>query len=93
MENKSYYFYVLLCKDNTYYGGYTTDLKRRLDEHNSGSGAKYTHPAKRRPAQMVHAEVFSTRSEAMKAEFAFKRLLRKQKESYLVSENQKNVLL
>lgn len=78
-----HYFYVLHCKDDTFYGGYTTDLARRLKEHNSGKGAKYTHPASRRPAQMIHAEVFTTRSEATKAEAAFKKLPRKQKLVYL----------
>ena len=43
MENKkSHYFYVLLCQDGSFYGGYTTEPERRLTEHNSGTGAKYT---------------------------------------------------
>ncbi|MFW8054149.1 GIY-YIG nuclease family protein [Vagococcus fluvialis] len=84
VENKEHYFYVLHCKDNTFYAGYTIDLDRRLEEHNSGTGAKYTKLAKRRPAKMIHHEVFTTRSEAMKAEYAFKQLTRKQKENYLL---------
>lgn len=83
MECKVHYFYVLLCKDDTFYGGYTTDLARRLNEHNQGIGAKYTKLSKRRPLQMIHAECFSTRSEAQKAEYAFKQLTRRQKETYL----------
>ena len=83
MESKVHYFYVLLCKDSTFYGGYTTDLARRLNEHNQGIGAKYTKLAKRRPLQMIHAESFTTRSEAQKAEYAFKQLTRRQKEIYL----------
>ena len=78
-----HYFYVLFCKDQTFYGGYTTDLSRRLGEHNNGTGAKYTRLQKRRPVKMIHAEVFSSRSEATKAEAAFKKLTRKQKERYL----------
>ena len=83
MESKIHYFYVLLCKDGTFYGGYTMDLARRLNEHNQGIGAKYTKLAKRRPLQMIHAECFATRSEAQKAEYAFKQLTRSQKECYL----------
>ncbi len=83
MESKVHYFYVLLCKDDTFYGGYTTNLARRLNEHNQGIGAKYTKLAKRRPLQMIHAECFATRSEAQKAEYAFKQLTRSQKETYL----------
>ena len=60
-----------------------TDLSRRLEEHNNGTGAKYTRLQKRRPVKMIHAEVFSSRSEATKAEAAFKKLTRKQKERYL----------
>ncbi|MGO3603544.1 MAG: GIY-YIG nuclease family protein [Enterococcus malodoratus] len=86
------FFYVLLCNDHSFYGGYTTDLARRLTEHNEGTGAKYTHPQSRRPVQMIHAEKFSTRSEATKAESAFKKLPRKQKERYLAENQAKNVL-
>ncbi len=91
METTKHYFYVLLCKDDSYYGGYTTDLSRRLKEHNAGIGAKYTHPKSRRPLQMIHAEAFATRSQATKAEYAFKQLSRSQKESYLKQAVVKNV--
>lgn len=87
-----HYFYVLLCHDQSFYGGYTTELTRRLAEHNAGTGAKYTHPQSRRPVQMIHAEKFGTRSEATKAEAAFKKLSRKQKERYLLEHRTINVL-
>lgn len=79
----SFYFYVLYCKDNTLYAGYTTDLNRRVEEHNSGKGAKYTRVAKRRPAKLIYSESFSSKSDAMKAEYAFKQLNRKAKELYI----------
>lgn len=82
-EAQTSYFYVLHCKDGTLYGGYTTDLDRRLKEHNEGVGAKYTRPQRRRPLAMIYAEAYETRSEATKAEAAFKKLARKQKNSYL----------
>lgn len=91
MANK-HYFYVLHCKDNSFYGGYTTDLERRLKEHNEGIGAKYTRLASRRPLKMIHAEAFETRSEATKAEAAFKKLSRLQKERYLKSSDNQNVI-
>lgn len=81
-ENYSY-FYVLWCNDNTLYGGYTTNLIRREEEHNSGTGAKYTRPKTRRPLQMIYAETFKTKPEAMSAEYAFKQLTRAKKEQYL----------
>lgn len=77
------YFYVLYCKDRSLYAGYTTDLKRREEEHNSGNGAKYTRPKSRRPLKMIYAESYQTRSAATKAEAAFKKLTRPKKEKYL----------
>ena len=65
-NNKSHYFYVLLCAHNTFYGGYTTDPVRRLAEHNDGIGAKYTRIRSRRPMKMIYTEAFTTRSEAMR---------------------------
>lgn len=82
-EKKASYFYVLSCKDGTLYGGYTTDLDRRLKEHNTGTGAKYTRPIYRRPVRMIYAEKYASRSAATKAEAAFKKLTRKNKENYL----------
>lgn len=84
MEKKTIsYFYVLHCNDGTFYGGYTTELERREKEHNDGVGAKYTKPARRRPVRMIYAEAFRTRSGATKAEYAFKKQTRKEKERYL----------
>ncbi|MDN6625636.1 MAG: GIY-YIG nuclease family protein [Pisciglobus halotolerans] len=80
---KTSYFYVLYCDDNTFYGGYTTNLARRVEEHNQGIGAKYTRPQSRRPVVMIYAEAFNTRSEATKAEYAFKKQTREKKQTYL----------
>lgn len=81
MDN--YFFYVLHCKDGTLYAGYTTDLEKRLATHNAGKGAKYTQPTKRRPARLIYAEQWDTKSLAMRAEARFKQLTRTQKEHYL----------
>lgn len=83
MEKIISYFYVLYCKDESFYGGYTTDLIRREKEHNTGEGAKYTKPFMRRPVKMIYAEAFETRSKATKAEYAFKKQSRKKKEEFL----------
>ena len=88
-EAQTSYFYVLHCKDGTLYGGYTTDLKRRLKEHNDGVGAKYTRPRRRRPLSMIYAEAYETRSEATKAEAAFKKLTRRYKNRYLKEQGVK----
>ncbi len=85
MESVSY-FYVLYCQDGSLYGGYTTDLERRELEHNQGIGAKYTKPQTRRPVKMIYAEGYYSRSEATKAEYAFKKQTRKNKLTYLTNQ-------
>ena len=71
--------YVLQCSDGTYYTGVTTDMERRLAEHNTSKrGAKYTKA--RRPVKVVYLSEYESRSSAQKAEYSFKQLTRKQKE-------------
>jgi len=70
--------YVVLCSDGSLYCGVTTDVIRRVGEHNSSSrGAKYTRS--RRPVSLVYQEHHSTRSTAQSAESRFKRLSRAKK--------------
>ncbi|VDG30668.1 hypothetical protein [Lactobacillus sp. CBA3605] [Lactiplantibacillus mudanjiangensis] len=89
MASKPYYFYVLLCADQTLYGGFTDDLDRRLATHNAGKGAKYTRPASRRPLKMIYHETFDNKSAALKAEYAFKHQPRKAKLQYLAAHDVK----
>jgi len=73
-----YFLYVLRCRDKTLCTGITTELARRVREHNAGKrGAKYTRP--RRPVRLVYARKFRTRSAALKAEFHLKTLSRAEK--------------
>ena len=70
--------YMLRCSDNTLYTGVTTDIKRRVDEHNSSSlGAKYT--KNRRPVELVYEERMDGKILAMKREYAIKQLSRSEK--------------
>jgi len=75
--------YVLLCNDNSFYCGITTNLERRLKQHNGEikGGAKYTRS--RRPCQIIYTKKAMNRSIASKEEYAFKKLNRKQKEIFL----------
>jgi len=80
-----YFVYILQCSDNTLYTGITTDLPRRLEEHNSSDkGAKYTKI--RRPVTLVYDEVCQDRSSASKREYAIKHLSRKKKLELLHKE-------
>ena len=69
---------MLECSDGTLYTGITTELERRLDEHNnSPKGAKYTRA--RRPVTLVYSEELENRSAAAKREFAIKKMSKKEK--------------
>ena len=73
-----YHLYLLKCNDNTLYAGITTDLARRVQEHNSSAlGARYTKA--RRPVELVYSKKFKDRSSATKAEIALKKLSHTQK--------------
>jgi len=73
-----YYLYILQCADSTLYTGITTDLARRVAEHNTSlKGAKYTRV--RRPVRLVYNEVYSDRSTASKREYKIKKMSREEK--------------
>ena len=76
-----HHVYVLECSDGSLYTGYTTDLERRVAEHDAGEGAKYTRG--RTPVELVHAESFDSRSAAMRREYEIKGLSRAEKERLL----------
>jgi putative endonuclease len=78
MENNTHFLYILECKDGSYYTGYTNDLEKRFKKHEEGKGAKYTRG--RGPLKLVFQQAFPTKQEAMRMEFAVKKLNRAQKE-------------
>jgi|TARA_B100001063_G_scaffold232613_1_gene247921 putative endonuclease len=74
----SYFVYILKCSDGSLYTGITTDITKRLDEHNnSEKGAKYTKA--RRPVKLIYQESSENRSTASKREYAIKKLTRVKK--------------
>lgn len=77
------YTYIIKCADNTLYTGWTTNLKKRIDCHNSGKGAKYTRT--RIPVTLVYYEEFGTKQEAMRREYQIKQLSRQEKETLIAS--------
>lgn len=86
-----WYVYMLRCADKTLYTGVTTNLERRVIEHNGlnaaagARGAKYTKA--RRPVELVYQEVVAGRGEAQKREAALRRLSRVKKESLILDKN------
>lgn len=71
------YTYIVKCKDDTLYCGWTNDLEKRIKSHNAGTGAKYTKA--RRPVELVYYEAFETKEDAMRREYAIKQLTRAEK--------------
>ncbi len=76
-----HFVYIVECSDGTLYTGYTVDIERRVDEHNSGVGAKYTRG--RTPVKLIYKESFSSRSDAQKREYEIKQLPRSKKEELI----------
>lgn len=78
-KHRSYYVYVLLCDDGSYYTGYTSNPTVRLIEHVKGHGARYT--KMRRPNSIVYVEKLKTRRAAMRREREIKALTHEEKRS------------
>lgn len=76
--NMIHYVYIVKCSDNTLYTGYSLNIDKRVEDHNKNKcGAKYCKT--RRPVTLVYFEEYSTKSEALKREYAIKQMTRQQK--------------
>lgn len=73
--------YMVRCSDGSLYTGITNDLEARIEQHNSGKGAKYTRS--RRPVELVWFERKRNESYARKSEAAIKKFDRQQKEKLI----------
>jgi putative endonuclease len=69
---QDWFVYVLICADGTLYTGISTDVARRVEEHNAGAplGARYTRA--RRPVALVYQESVASRGEAQRRELEIK---------------------
>jgi putative endonuclease len=78
IKSKKYFVYIVECADGTLYTGITTDLNRRVEEHNASPvGAKYT--SARRPVSLVYSKKYKDRSSASMEEARIKKLTKKEK--------------
>lgn len=86
------YVYILICRDNTLYTGWTVDLVKRIKTHNTGKASKYTRS--RLPAKLIYFEEFDNKIDAQKREYAIKQLTKQKKleliESFEVSSHLQN---
>lgn len=81
-----YYFYILRCADNSLYCGITTNLEKRLQEHNlnNSKGAKYTRS--KRPVKLAYSKKYRDINSALKRESEVKKWAKVKKEE-LVRKN------
>ncbi|RJO67227.1 MAG: GIY-YIG nuclease family protein [Myxococcales bacterium] len=77
----SFYAYILLCADSSYYAGHTDNLEKRMMEHHNGVGCTYT--KKRLPVKLVWSQDFTSRDEAKQAEAQIKGWSRAKKEALI----------
>lgn len=78
------YMYILECVDGGYYTGSTTDMERRLEQHQRGEGANYT--AKRLPVKLVYCEFYDRISDAYYREKQVQGWSRKKKEALIADD-------
>lgn len=73
----SYFVYMLICRDGSYYLGSTDNVAKRFAKHISGKGASYTRSHK--PIKVVYSEELPDKSSALKREYELKQLTHAQK--------------
>ncbi|MDO4719153.1 MAG: GIY-YIG nuclease family protein [Peptostreptococcaceae bacterium] len=78
---KKFFVYILRCRDDSLYTGYTQDIEKRLRRHEAGLASKYTRV--RLPLRLVHLEEWESKSLALKREYAIKQLSKAKKEALI----------
>jgi len=86
-KTQSWWVYLLRCNDNSLYAGVTTDIHRRINEHNNSKlGAKYTRA--RRPVRIAYLEKADNKSNACKREYQIRHLNKLKKEQLVSNHSQ-----
>ncbi len=86
-KKQSWWVYLLRCNDNSLYAGVTTDIHRRINEHNNSKlGAKYTRA--KRPASLAYLEEADNKSNACKREYQIRHLNKLKKEQLVSNHSQ-----
>ncbi|OUU78963.1 MAG: hypothetical protein CBC38_06395 [Gammaproteobacteria bacterium TMED78] len=77
LNEEKWYVYIITCNDQSLYTGITKSIKKRLEKHACGKGAKYTKG--RLPVKLVYKEIHSSHSKAASREFEIKSMTRAKK--------------
>ena len=75
-----YYFYIVRCADNSLYSGITTNLEKRIAEHNSGDGKGSKYTRAKRPVHLVYSEQYPDRGVSTRREAEVKKWPKAKKE-------------
>jgi len=87
---EQHYVYMARCANGSLYTGYTKNVEERIAKYNAGKGGRYTRA--NRPVEFLHCWSFTTKTEALQAEYAIKQLPRKKKLSLVLAGYQEPVL-
>ncbi len=82
---QGYFFYILRCKDNSLYCGQTTNLKKRVAEHNTSQSRASRYVRSRKPAVLVYFEEYNNLSKALAREREIKKWTKKRKEALITT--------
>jgi putative endonuclease len=91
MKANSFYVYIVICIDGSFYTGYTDNLEIRLKEHNGIliGGARYTRS--HRPVELVFSQPFQDKIQALKREAEIKKMSHKEKEIVIEKNINNNI--
>lgn len=84
------YVYIIECSDKSLYTGWTNNLEKRFKAHNEGRGAKYTRG--RGPLKLVYFEEYESKVDAMKREYAIKKMTREKKIELISNNKMKSII-
>ena len=84
------YVYIIECGDESLYTGWTNNLEKRFKAHNEGRGAKYTRG--RGPLKLVYFEEYESKVDAMKREYAIKKMTREKKIELISNNKMKSII-
>jgi putative endonuclease len=86
--DRPWYVYILRCADDSLYTGITTDIARRLAEHNAGTGIGARYTRARRPVELVYKEAAPDRAAATRRECFIKNLTRPAKLALIATQSE-----
>jgi len=87
MSDTQWTVYILCCRDGSLYTGITTDIERRLREHNGNTAKTARYTRSRQPVHVVYSEAALNRSLATRREREIKKLSRAAKQKLIASKS------